>query len=158
MRWSDYLGTLPAAEQMRLVNWLTLGFGQLTQAVHLSTQNALVAAVLGALEAAADLLEGSRLLAAPAARSPVRSEPSTPAVPAVRWQPFLAGLSAADRAALLDGLTRVVQQARHTGELMLTDQAVETVTTALEHVTAGLAESRACLLTLVRRYRSAAAD
>ena len=154
MRWSDYLATLPAAEQMRLVNWLTLGFGQLNLAVRLGTQNVPVGAVLGALAAAADLLHGSRmLLPGMATAAPVES---TLIVPVVGWQPFLLGLAMADRAALLDGLTQVVQQARQAGELLLTDQVVTAVAAQLAHVAAGLADSRQYLLSLVRRYAATA--
>lgn len=156
MLWSDHLRTLPATEETRLVNLLTLGFGQLTQAVRLGTQNALVAAVLGALTAAADLLRGSQRLLAPAGPVVAAPEPATPVVSGVRWQPFLVSLAATDQDALLGGLLRVVEQAQEAGALILADQSLATVTAQLDQVEVGLATSRHQLLTLVLQHQPAA--
>jgi hypothetical protein len=156
MLWSDHLRRLPATEETRLVNLLTLGFGQLTLAVRLGTQNALVAAVLGALTAAADLLRGSQRLLAPAGLMEAEPELATPVVSGVRWQPFLVSLAAAEQDALLGGLLRVVEQAQQAGALILADQSLATVTAQLDQLEAGLAGSRQELLTLMLRHQPAA--
>ncbi len=121
MRWTDYLVSLPPADQERLVNYLTLGFGRISYAARLMRDTTALPTVVGELTAAHDLLVASRGILSPRSRPAVDSTQLAPAVTPLTWEQFFATRPLGEQRRVLGAMEGLVRRARQLGEAAMAD-------------------------------------
>ena len=121
MRWTEYLESLPPAEQERLVNYLNLGFGRMSYAARLMHDTTELPTIVGELTAAHDLLVASRRILSPRARPTRDSAQLVPAAVPVAWDRAFAVHPLGEERRVLGAMAGLVRRARQLGEATMAD-------------------------------------